>query len=482
MPKHRQLHPREQLTRETFTPAEWVVFGTAIVLIVAASWGAAPRAYWILGFFPIIAGLTPFILHLHRQHHPFFVHRPSRRFGLLTIPAWLFMLQFCLGLFQDPLRSLEIDGGTVYVLEQANQWLPISTRAEASWLVALAYVALFVALALLFLIPKARAFFERLLPLLCVNAVLLSVVGYLFKATGMEAPLFTPGTGQPDFFAFFPYDGHWAAFAILWTSACVTMALLTARHDKTGDFLLTKGPWYLTGAILLGGTGFLVRAYWGGVLLLTTTAVLLVVAALYFARNSGDRNRMALGQGIGALGLLSLGGALFRFFTGSTPDHVPALRAAAVDLFREQPVFGWGFGGFADIFPFYADDLLLGHRFERAGSDVLHYTAELGIAGCLPLLLLAIVLLIRRRRKLPEAGFSRHLLLGCLGLFALAFVDTPFMSPAVFASFWLLFFSALRWVDVDQRTSAKQPRHGIPVANMPRQVPFFADTSEDPER
>ena len=87
---------------------------------------------------------------------------------------------------------------------------------------------------------------------------------------------------------------------------------------------------------------------------------------------------------------------------------------------------------------------------KRACSDLIQALAELGIIGTTVIPLLCAGLLVRYLCGGPSIRLTNHLLAGCFCLALLAFVDSPFMSPAVFLSFFVLFFSAMRWADLSR--------------------------------
>ena len=327
----------------------------------------------------------------------------------------------------------------------------------------------------LFIVPKSRSFFERLLPWLCLNAVLAAILGYLQKALDLASPIFTPGTGRSDFFAFFPYDGHWAAFALLWSSACIAMALLTSRYEDGKDFIQSIGPWYLTGGTLLGATGFLVQARWPAAILLITFSAMLLMVSVHFLARSKDPNRMSIALCSALVSIISFSGGIIRAFQAHDyAQSASSLRSAAMSMFRDSPLFGWGIDSFSQLLPFYADDTLLGTRHDRAASDILQILAAIGILGCLPLGILLIYMLIRYFRSQHDIHLTNHLLVGCLGCVVFAGLDSPFMSPAVSLSFFIIFFSALRWADLSRnRVDEVDAKPELVTDESQRRVPFY---------
>lgn len=470
-----QLRPRDQLLRDTFTPAERLLFGTILLTSLIACWVADPRSFWALGSFLIIGGFCPIILKTHEHSHPFFIDRLWTRFWLLSAPVWLLALQFTGGMVQSPIGQVEIEDHLFTTIKDVNHWLPVSVATQTTWISVLGFGAIYIVAINLFLVPKSRSFFERLLPWLCLNAVLIAILGYLQNGLDLEHPLFTEGTGQSDFFAFFPYDGHWAAFAVLWSSVCIAMSLLTTRYSDGKDFIKSSGPWYLTGGVLLGATGFVVQARWPAAILLLSFSTMLLTLSVTFLARTKDPNRMSIALLSALVGTISFAGGIFRIFQ---VDHYAqassSLRRAAFEMFRDSPVFGWGMDSFPQLLPFYVDDTLLGTRHDRAMSDFIQIPAEIGIIGCLPILILITYLVIRYFRGQHDIHLTNHLLIGCVGCLAFAVVDSPFMSPAVCFSFILIFFTALRWADLSRnKVDEVDTKPDLVTHESKRTKPFF---------
>jgi hypothetical protein len=470
-----QVRPRDQLLRDTFTPAEGLLFCTILLTTVTSTLFADPRSFWVLGYFIIVGCSSIGIVKMHECTHPFFIDGLWTRFWLLSSPAWLIALQFTAGVLQDPFSQFEIENQLYLTMTEVNQWLPISVTTNTTWILVLGIGAIYIVSMNLFIVPKSRSFFERILPWLCLNAVLAAILGYLQKALDLKSPLFTAGTGQSDFFAFFPYDGHWAAFALLWSSTCIAMALLTTRYENTTDFVKSAGSWYLTGATLLGATGFLVQARWPAAILLITFSSMLLVLSIHFLAGSKDPNRISIALCSALFSIITFAGGIFRAFqVDDYAQSASSLRRAANEMFRDSPLFGWGVDSFSQLLPFYADDTLLGNRHDRATSDILQTLAEVGIIGCLPVCILVAYLTIRYFKGQHDIHLTNHMLLGCLGCIICACFDTPFMSPAVSFSFLIIFFSALRWANLSRnRVDEVDSKPELIVNENLRSVPFY---------
>lgn len=482
MEQNTQLLPRDKLLRDSFTAAENLLFNFILITANVAFWLVDPRSYWLLGFFLIAASMTPILLKTHEHTHPFYVTFLWPKFWLYTAPVWLFLLQYLIGLRQQVLGPVIIDDTTFTRFRMPEPtWLPVSTGAEKTWPTALGFCSIYLVAIGLFLVPKSRAFFERLMPCLCLAAVLPGLFGYLQHGLNLSKPLLTQGTGAEDFFGFFPYDGHWAAFAILWTCACISMALLTTRYDDSPAFIHSSGPWYLSGATILGASAFLVDAKWPAVFLMLTYASMLVLFALNLLMAKRDPHHKFIAAIAGGVASIFIVASVFRCFSSS---HLPlvgdSLKQAAWEMFRDRPLFGWGLDSFGPLLPFYGSDMLLNENYARAGNDMLQFLAEIGILGVLPSLVLMLFLISRYLRGRHNIQLTNHLLLGLLAILLLAYFDSPFMSPAVFFSFVIHFLVALRWADLTRSRADEvdAPRPALVTPHSLRRLPFFTESDQ----
>jgi hypothetical protein len=473
MPKDLKLHPRERLLRDPFTPAEKLLFSIILIAASVGFWFADPRSGWLLGFFLIVGCLSPFVLKTHQDSHPFIVTRLWPGFWLYTSPVWILLLQSSIGLLQDPISVITIEGDSFLTLNKASPLLPVSTGFEESWLPLLGLSSIYLVAVNLFIVPKSKVFFERLLPWLCLGSVLVCIFGYIQTALDLDAPLLTKGTGANDFFAFFPYEGHWAAFACLWTAANFGMARLKMPYRENKQFIDSIGPWYLTGGSLLGTSAFLIEAKWPATVLMLTFSLMLMLMSVAFFKSKTDPHRRALFTICGLASVLIFIAGIFKLLGDSPQSETRGyLRQAAYDMFMDRPLFGWGFDSFNQLLPFYGNDFLLSENYKRAGSDLAQILAELGLVGALCAAAIMIAILIRYFKGKADSSLTNHLLLGCGAVALLSIVDSPFMSPAVHLSFFVILFTALRWADLCQNEADQVDVHGSDTMNMKRNSRF----------
>jgi O-antigen ligase len=263
------------------------------------------------------------------------------------------------------------------------------------------------------------------------------------------------------------------------------MMLLSNRYDDSLPFIQSAGPWYLTGGTLLGASGMFVEAMFPSAILLLTFSAMLLITTVDFLTNSKDKHRKSIVLFSGLAACLSFAGGIVRIFQDDAfSSNMFSLRSAAFDMFKANPIFGWGFDSYSKLIPFYSNDLLLGQRYERASSDLLQFLAEFGIFGALISLGFLIAFILRYLLRFRNICLTNHLLIGCGSVLLIALCDAPFMSPAVFFSFFTIFFIALRWAELSRNkideVDARRPRLVMPDAK--RRVPYFNKQYSEEEK
>lgn len=478
MPKE-SVSFRERILRDSFTVAEQMVFWLVLIACILVFTFANPASDWIRGILIITGILSLFVVKIHENTHPFFVDLLWQRFWLLTAPAWLLTLQFLIGCLEPSVEIIEIQGETWITVREVPHWRPTSFSNLDNWTHVFTYLALYLLALLLFIIPKSRAFFERVLPLLCLVASFVALFGFAQSTFGTDT---SSTSGYNDSFALFPYDGHWGAFAMLWCAVSLALSLHPAFTQVKESYLNTRGPWFLSSAIILGFSGLWIESRWPAAILLFSFACLLIIFSAYFLRTSKDPDRILIG---GGASFFSIAALLASFYQYTRPDIMTepagALKDAGIRLFSENPFFGWGINAYSELLPFYANGTLLLDHYERAHSDSIQYLAELGIFGIGLIAVLIIWLFLRYLRSKNKLILSNYLLFGCASVLCLAFVDTPFFSPAVFFSFWIVLFSAFRWTDLNREGVDQVDAKVIVVSNeSERKVPVYEGNYREP--
>jgi hypothetical protein len=141
-------------------------------------------------------------------------------------------------------------------------------------------------------------------------------------------------------------------------------------------------------------------------------------------------------------------------------------RQAAVDMFRDRWLLGWGagclrynFSGYVWNYPeiYYAEN---GKKmyWEHVHDDWLEFPVELGVAGMLPLtFVLGYGVWQLGRRRFWRNAVSFCAVLGCVLVLLHAWVDFVFQNPAVLLTWGVFLVSAVRWAELDQSGVRRSP-------------------------
>lgn len=459
------LQPRDILLRDSFTYGESLLFAALLFLGIISGWIGDADSLVLGGLFIIGGCLSPFLLRVYELSHPFFLHKLYRRLALLTAPAWIGLIIFLAGLLQAPITPAKIDGESYLRLADPNPFFPSTTGPAHTWFVLATFIALHVTAIFAYIVPKARSFAERLLPCLCLNAGLVALAG-------LAVHMLQPGSGGSGF-ALYPHGGHWCAFALLWMFVCHAMASRTLRGSGERAFTRTNGPWYLGGTALLGASVIVVEAPRTSGLVLLALAGLAAASARAFLQRREDPHRLILAVVAALAGLAVAAVGAIRLAAG-LEDGAGAVRAAALRMFLDRPLFGWGPGSFKDILPFYLSDWHPDAVGLHVPPGFLELPASLGLLGLLPFAVVLFILLRNHFSAQHDFVFSRQLLTGCLAVLALLLVDAPLRSPGLAFNLLLVFFTALRWTEVSRRRpdeTDKRPQLVTPASK--RKVPFY---------
>tara|TARA_R110002111_G_scaffold102971_3_gene159545 strand:- start:16 stop:720 length:705 start_codon:yes stop_codon:yes gene_type:complete len=122
------------------------------------------------------------------------------------------------------------------------------------------------------------------------------------------------------------------------------------------------------------------------------------------------------------------------------------------ELFKAKPWTGWGLETWEMLFrrntklTHRGDKLPI--RYEEAHSDWLQSLSEVGAIGTSLLLLMAIIPLWSSRHYVMAERTSLYLISGTALIALYAWVEFPLANPAVALTFWITFFTAIRYARI----------------------------------
>lgn len=466
-----------------FSRERLALFHAAFVVIVSA-WllgGIGTRGEW---FVAILAAPAYALLFAEARAR----RRAGDRAGLRRLIRWtaplvalaVFVIVSALNPSHRP--AFIYDG---YVLRPVPHisWLPASAAPTGS----LRLLACFGGLAatglnIAFCVHSRRAL-RALILALSLNALALAVLGTLQQQTGAEGPFFGAVAKVNDaWFSTFLYHNHWGAFAVLHAAATLALVFHSLRQPPDRGWLHGPGPLLALVALLIAVTPPLSTSRSTTVLMLFLAVGAIIAAlrhALRSARRRGSR-RAGLIRVTAVVGFVLAAGVLLAFQgrdvitarLADTRDQLSALQDGRVGYTRaelyadtwhmaaDKPVFGWGLESYGPIFLHYSrfkprsDGLM--NTFVDAHSDWLQSLAEIGFVGTSLLLALGLLPFLETFRFSRLSPFSAWLLAGCALIPAYAWLEFPFANPAVVATWWILWFVALRTL---QLTPSSTPQN-----------------------
>lgn len=350
-------------------------------------------------------------------------------------------------------------------------WIPVSTSFKIAGVGVLLATGVYASTVNALLLCKSRLVFARTWAALVIGAGALAILGVIQSIGHADQLLWMIPLKNIRFFASFPHPALWSAFAILWMGA--GLGLLGWLASQRGWNWQSSEGWLLLGCTALLALSIAIA---GDPLHKILGGLVAVVGCFVIAWQTRQQRRDSNHQGLGLsiptwiiAGLLFAAGAAFIAFQhptnewirydGQTPDW--PLHARVIEdtrnLWLQRKWLGWGYNSFPVVYSFFQgiDQNDTYHAVAR--SDFWQSLAEHGIIGTLvwwvPGLWLIGRLLLQRRLLM----FLLAPLAALAAIAVLSLVDFPLYCPAVFFGFWLIFFSVVRWNEVDRPDTVFDP-------------------------
>ena len=395
-------------------------------------------------------------------------------------PLALFNVVVVVSACNPSFRELASNTGPMLVRCTEIAWLPSSARPglalRALWLFDGTYLTCF---NLAFVIHQRRAL-RGLLLVLGASALALSIFGtfqMLAKADGLYFGLVK--SPNPVFFASFIYHNHWGAFILLMIAACLGLVWHFSRRSGREYrnfwhspafvglvlvfFLVATIPLSssrsssLLAIMLLGGTflHWIVRLirkrrvyHESSVLPIAGACLVLAIAgaAIFWLARPAIEKRLSQTQS-----------QITQMRTQGSIGGRAILYRDTWRMARDQLWFGWGMSSYPTVFFSYntqeSSNPQLPLYYADAHSDWLQSVAEVGLVGTVLLGLHGVIPLLALRRRHLGSPLPGYLFGGCGLVLLYALIEFPFGSPAVVFTWWLCFFVAVRYVDLESGSS-----------------------------
>lgn len=456
------------------------MFGQTSFLVFYATWALGGRLDGAIVWIGVLAHLSILALVLDQSRvarvRSFF--RSGNGFFLVVCYFVLFLVLWIAPFNASGYIETDLGGNLLFRSKESITWLPSALVDERCREYGILLAGLLVQALMLWLYLNRLSRIERLLQVITGNAIILALVGTGFRLMRSDKIL---GLAEPvhgGFFASFRYHNHWTAYAILAMGCCLALTCFKARELKAK--LL---PWHQRPEVIWIGALFLISLTLpmttarAGVLFLVLFWLYLGVRLAFFCAHKWNTDRLNPKRLLLVFSLLTLVATIVVFAIWSS---APALKGdweqtkqqwaqlqegevgeldwARTDswgdgwrMFRDSPVWGWGFGSHRYLYQLYARDKyrnpsgVVEHIKEFAHNDWMQYLAELGLVGLFLLVAPFIVIGWQTRAYWLRVDAPAHwLLLGGGLILMLATFEFPLSNPAVLTHFVVLVTLALK--------------------------------------
>lgn len=441
------LNIRDIALRDNFTLAEKFNFGAIYLIFILITWLPYSRSIMVLGFVFLLCCASFANLKVHERVHPFLIDKLLLKSVLLILgPLALLLIYFITGI-ETSLANISYENSAFGSLKSSYTLWNTNPLKDSRWGEFLALFSLFSLCTHLFIIPKSLYFINKFLGWCTLNVGVITLIGFLYKATGLNKPLFVQDSGTDDFFFYFAYDGFWAAFAIMWVFVSYVMSVIEYEKGSL-PFVETSAPIYFTISILLASSALIIQADLPAAFLALSYSIVCYQKIKFFSSKKEAAFKSIKPYCI-LLFLISFSYGIYKLII-SYPgnDQMIYLKQSALEIFYDSPIFGWGIDAFQVLSPFYNDAHLLATHHESAPTGILSILIEFGLLGALIIALYASFFFVRYHILKQENPFSNNILTGLFIVLILAFFEAPFYSLPVLLSFWILGFCAFRWADL----------------------------------
>lgn len=444
-------------------------------LVLASSWIYGGNIWWAR---PILASWSSIglILTIAAFLQPGDPGRDARRKSGWLLP-WLLLIGLVVASsFNPSFFPMQVEGQQMFVYRGPvhPDWPSTANPARTLnelWFSAGAYLAAFN----LMLAAGSRRVLRRLMVFCTASAVILSVFGTIQKLSGHGFYLGAATSPNVRFFSTFIYYNHWGAFMILWLATGAGLIFYQALRHRARD--LWHSPFT---AMVMGVLFMALTAPVSASRSATGMAGLIVIIALAHALGRIAAHRRAMNLPVWppvmalllifALTLAATGWLAHRSISERFSETQKALAknkpflSERLDLYNDtwklamqKPVFGWGLESYGTAFMLIRPRPLEENRqyessYVKAHSDWLQSVAETGFVGTTLLILMAIIPLASVTWRALRHPLVSYPLLGCALIALYAWVEFPFGSGAVLITFWMLFFSAIRYAGLQRQS------------------------------
>ena len=473
------LNIRDIALRDLFTASEKINFIALFVLFIVLTCNFDNHSIWTSCFVLVIGTSSLINIKIHDLVHPFIIDKLWSKLLYFNLPVIALLIIYLLTALGNCIEPISINGFSFLEFKKPENLFSTNVAFKDNWILFLSTISLFSICTHLLIIPKSLYFINKLLSWLCNSLFLIILSGYIFKAGDFAKPLFTTGTGYSDYFFYFPYDGDWAAFALLWLY--VSYAISIIEYEKNDiKFTRTKAPIYLALCTFLASTSLVIQESVPSLFLSFAFVHICFLTYRYFKKENKHVLKL-IRPYIFLLGIGSTLKGLHTFSQINAHDSViENLKKSGFEMIADSPLFGWGINSFQKLAPYYNDASLLNQNYEAIPSSIINFLCEFGFIGTVIICLLPIFLYFRYLKKKQNNSFSNTLFFALFSIVLLSFFDNPFYSIPVAFSFWIIGFLSIRWAQlIYHRPDEVDTGENLITSDKLRKIPFVTDPKKE---
>ncbi|MGB0375365.1 MAG: O-antigen ligase family protein [Opitutales bacterium] len=473
------LNIRDIALRDNFTGAEKLNFIALFIAFITLTWNLDSRSIWTSCFLLIIGTSSIINIKIHDIVHPFIIDKLWTKLLFLNLPAIFLLIIYFLTALGNCIELISLGDASFLGLNSPENIFSTNVAFKENWILFLSTISLFFLCTHLLIIPKSLYFIHKFISWCSVSIFFIILIGFIFKASDLAKPLFSTGTGQIDFFFYFPYDGDWAAFALLWMY--VSYAISKIEYEKNDlTFTKTNAPFYLALCTALASTTLIIQESIPSLFLSFAFVHICLLTYQYYKERKESVLKL-IGPYIFFLGFGSAIKGIYTFVQINTHNsEAEHLKKSGLEMIADSPLFGWGINSFQKLSPYYNDASLINLKYEGIPSSAINLLLEFGFIGMFIICLYALILYLNYLIKKQNNPFSNTLFFALFLIILLSFFDNPFYSIPTTFSFWIIGFLAIRWAQlVNHSPDEVDTKEDIMIIDIKRNVPFVTDPTKE---
>ena len=476
---NRPLNIRDIALRDKFTSSEKLNFSAIFIIFLTLIWSVNNQSIWISCLILLISIASIATIKIHEMVHPFIVDRLWLNYLRYNLPAIALLSFFFLKVFGNSFQLLQLEEREYLFFNTPIHLFNSNINLAEHALFFIASVLLFSLTTQLLIIPKSHYFLNKLLSWCSISVAFTALLGYLFKAAHLTQIPFTSDTNQNNFFAFFSNDAHWASFALIWMFVSFSIALIKHKQDNQ-RFSKSSSPIYLSISLILASTVIVIEASVASFLLALSFAYL-CHRYINYIKFEKEAIFKKLRFYIIALGLSSLTYSLYIFVQiNAFSPELNYLKSSALNMFKDNPILGWGMHSFEELAPFY-NNPQAPHDFGTiTPAASLNFLVEYGWFGMGILISTTAYFFYKYIRSEMPNPFSDQLFLALFATIIIGFFENPFYDRTFSFSFLLIAFAAIRWAKlVYLRVDEVDTKVKLIISDELRNVPFVTNPKKE---